>query len=428
MSKPIGSEIRTIKYLGPHLKAGKEPEKINLHGLSYAAMRETLVSPNIPVVFENLFLALLVEKNEKLIWKRGGVGENTELKRGYSAIFGRIFARYFLTELAGVKCLLPIQSEIPVSSYPIELQILTKNPNLPDWIGYTDHDLILAESKGSHDNENWKTKLYPTPLPSRLKSAIPQISDVNIKLNFWYSKRFSIGSVDHLPYSGWSVVSRWGTEDKNKEPWLGAFNLKPRKSKIFKSPIRLTQFYLKQFCIILALKTMGHFGNDALLWLENLERSEMNMPLLQEYLLRCTHRVWVNEHRFTGVFSIFGPFGFIPIRREINLLQIKEFILDFNDNEVFLVMMDQQLVKSIKWQYIDGKLWRHHKNLINTVLEEDFTNIDLVDKMITQVNQNLLYEIVNEYEDYFFEPITSDEIYMRNGIAMIDPKSAEIGD
>ena len=38
----------------------------------------------------------------------------------------------------------------------------------------------------------------------------------------------------------------------------------------------------------------------------------------------------------------------------------------------------------------------------------------------------LLYEIFSDSEDLNIDPITSNEIYMRNGIAMIDPNAVEV--
>ena len=424
MNKTIGSEIRTTEYLGPQIMPSTVPEEIDLIGLTYAAMRETLVSPNIPMVFKNLFLSLLTEKSDKLIWKRGGVGENTELKRGYSAIFGRIFARYFLTEKADVKCLLPIQSKIPVSSYPFELEIKNKNPNLPDWIGCTEKELILAEAKGSHDLENWQKKSYPKNLPSRLETAKQQVNSSHISLYYRDKLKHTFAKI---PFTGWSVASRWATENKNNEPWLGASIQKPKKLSHKRNIAELALYYLNQFCVIMALRTSGHFGNDALNWLYTKDYRRTDFPL-QTYLAKCTHKISINDKSLKGVFAIFGPFGFIPIRRKINLVQIKAFIRDFKDNEVYLVMIDHKLVNSINWHNLGRNPWENFENLVNIIPADDSTDFDLFDLGLELENQKFLFELNIYGEELHFEPVSSNVIYMRNGIAMIDPKATKIID
>ena len=431
MSHFLLKEKRLTNFFSNLSDCNKPPNfcdcEIDLMELSHSAMMETLHSRDIALAFRTLFPKLLKEYSSKLIWKNQGVGIGREIKRAYSAIFGRVFARYYLTKHAGVQCLIPIESRTPKFTNDFELQLSRSVPKgkkqkvyLPDWIGYTEEELVIAEAKGSHKEENWRNNFKKKKLPNCLIAANRQVNSLSIKFKTLLNQPITI------PFSGWSVASQWSTEENKNEPWLVALK-HPSKKKVsgkLKVPYETVRNYLEQNCIISVLDAMGHFGYQRLQFLGISEK--MNGA---SYIESCTLSIKVNQYSLKGVFSVIGPFGILPIQNFARLYWLRNLLLDrVYEENIILVMLSQNLLYLIDWDNIDQttngedeKLLRFKSEVSNQFIDEikfddERENIKYFER--TEENQ----EVEND------ETIRSKDVYMKSGIAMINLNAVELLD
>lgn len=150
-----------------------------------------------------------------LTWRGGGPGLGRELRRAYSNIHGRIFARSYLEANEDVNGLLPIEGN-NFSFVPGALVRLRngKRGDMPDWIGWTATELIVAEAKGTSIGGDWeKSFWHGCATPQCLRTAQEQVARVQIDLNRY---------ILDVGFKGWSVASRWATEENGLDPWLAA--------------------------------------------------------------------------------------------------------------------------------------------------------------------------------------------------------------
>ena len=92
------------------------------------------------------------EQND-LVWKGSGPSKGRELKRAFSNILGRYFARAYLETHEGVSELLSIEGKImSICNDRFRVRrVPAMKGNMPDWIGWTSNGFVIAEAKGSHD-------------------------------------------------------------------------------------------------------------------------------------------------------------------------------------------------------------------------------------------------------------------------------------
>ena len=202
-------------------RASRDPKlTLDLVDIAHAAVSETLQTGGPRSAFYNQLRAFLTGKQD-LIWKGDGPGIGRELRRSYSNIHGRFFARAYLEKCEGVSNLIPIEgNHFRFADYVVRLRDGQKG-DMPDWVGWDSSGLVVAEAKGTYAEGNWWNAFYGgNSLPQCLRTAKEQVKRVQID-----NKN---GIASDFEFMGWSVASRWATETrwatkkKSFEPWLAA--------------------------------------------------------------------------------------------------------------------------------------------------------------------------------------------------------------
>lgn len=133
---------------------------IDLNDVALSSAKETLQTGMHVSSWLNLFDELLVPGTTELIWRDSGPGKGRELKRSFSNILGRFFARAYLETNEGVSELISIEGKkTSICNARFRVQrIRGETGDMPDWIGWTGSGFVVAEAKGSHANGNWSHK------------------------------------------------------------------------------------------------------------------------------------------------------------------------------------------------------------------------------------------------------------------------------
>ena len=168
--------------------------------------------------FVSMFDAFITS-DSMLTWKGNGPGAGRELRRSYSNIHGRTFARAYLEKCEGVKFLLPIEGKRFCFAPHAVIRLRDgEDGDMPDWIGVNAKRFVVAEAKGTYENRNWEYALWAgkRSLPQCLQRGQGQVARVQIDLN--RNRLFDI------KFKGWTVASRWATENDKLDPWLVALD------------------------------------------------------------------------------------------------------------------------------------------------------------------------------------------------------------
>ncbi len=407
-------------------------EKVDLVRLSYAAMVSTLSSKNLPISFFNWFLDLLIKDKLELIWRGDGAGDGSEIRRGYSAIFGRFFASYYLYSNTGVQYLFPIEGKKPVNIHNAQffidrIPILpdNKKASYPDLIGFSDRETIIAEAKGSHSYGEWGkffTNKMSIKLPGCLETAVNQVEGT--KINLKVRKKSQVAEID-LPFTGWSIASRWAVETKKYEPWLAVIksnNLGNDKNSVFTNFIN---YNLQQFAIIRMLDSLGHLTSQGIVTEKGKEFTSAD--LISERIIP----IYTPIGGLHGILSIIGPFGIIPITNKFQLRRFNNFRQEFQNSNIFAIILDRELVQSV---IPSLHFYREHEGVLHFLsqaFQEKFRDSGLRDIDLNEIDYypELFLERFYGYQPIFSENIDSTEIegiYMRNGLAMIDINATNI--
>ena len=369
--------------------------EIDIAKLSNAAMQETLLSNSLPRVFEYFFDTALVPVNE-LKWVGQGLGIGEELKRGYSALFGRFFARDFLNSEVKPQCLLPIDryhlkilEDFFIFLTP-KLQVDGKrSPSLPDWVGYADNEIIVGEAKGSHNKSCWENVFKKDEHPECLENAIKQVNNINLKI---------LEKV-RVPFTGWSIASRWFTQENLKDPWIAVVKSKHGVDR----EIELELEYFKRVVHIVNLErilsAMGH------LWRREYEvwnPSHNAVDFIRNHLLEFNPRYFsfrLGGRKYKGIISVISLGGIEPIINDDDLINYQQ--LNSELGNVKLVMVTKNYVEMMKLVLISlyDRIFMEKISLDNYIFDDGLSDE--------------------------FEVIFSDQIVMINEIAVIDLKSID---
>jgi hypothetical protein len=187
--------------------------EVDTDEVALCAMGEILQTGPNAGPMSMLFDELLVPGQVHLVWKAAGPGRGTEMRRAFSGLFGRFFARAYLQHYHGFTWFAPIDgSPTNFSNRVRVVRKRGKRAELPDWLCAGPGRLASAEAKGSHQKGNVTKGGRPGPI----KTADGQIGGVVVEK----SQRIN-GIRRWIPRSvkGWAVMSRWGVES----PPRGAF-------------------------------------------------------------------------------------------------------------------------------------------------------------------------------------------------------------
>lgn len=166
------------------------------------------------------FLEDLLEPGPDLIWSGRGPGRGTEMRRSFSGLFGRFFARAYLEIYHDFVWFAAIDGDNFHLSPHWRVKRFT-NAEMPDWICARPGALAIGEAKGSHQKSEPPLKGHPGPI----RTADGQICGARVQ------KRTStaLGLRWHnRSVKGWAVMSRWGLTDPPRSPFLYALDPKTK--------------------------------------------------------------------------------------------------------------------------------------------------------------------------------------------------------
>jgi hypothetical protein len=159
----------------------KKPEtecEVDTDLVAMCAMGEILQTGPTAGPMSLLFDELLVPGHRKLIWKGAGPGRGIEMRRAFSGLFGRFFARAYLQRYHGFTWFAPIDGEPTYISKRVRVARMPgKTAELPDWICAMPGKIAVAEAKGSHQAAGRTAGGVPGPI----KTAAGQIQGVALE-------------------------------------------------------------------------------------------------------------------------------------------------------------------------------------------------------------------------------------------------------
>lgn len=190
---------------------------ISLLRVARAAAEETLQGSPLVGAWLNLFSTQVsVDDRYWLRW-RGDLAESAELRRAYSGLYGRFFARALLTQHLGLTRFLSLKRNglsVP-GSVQVQRQVAG---DIPDWIAWDDRAsrFVLCEAKGSLTANDF------------LSAAGPKCAHDG-KSQFDRVRTFD--GTNEVHPAQWVAATRWATDDRNVRPttilWDPPLDYKP---------------------------------------------------------------------------------------------------------------------------------------------------------------------------------------------------------
>lgn len=177
---------------------------ISLLAVARAAAEETLQGSPLASAWLKLFATQTSATETYWLRWRGDLAESAELRRAYSGLYGRFFARTLLTQHLNLSRFLSLKRNgisIP-GSVRVERQV---KGDIPDWIAWDDLNarFVLCEAKGSLTANDF------------LAAGGPKCAHGG-KAQFDRVSTFD-GSVEIHPVQ-WVAATRWATEERKGDP------------------------------------------------------------------------------------------------------------------------------------------------------------------------------------------------------------------
>lgn len=178
---------------------------VSLWWAARAAAEETLQGAPLVASWLKLFRTHLSEADGYWLRWRGGFAESAELRRAYSGLYGRFFARALLAQHLKFTRFVSLQRngiELPMSSVRVRR---TAKGDIPDWLAWDEAGsrFVLCEAKGSLTAKDFLHKDGPKCV-------------LEGKKQFDRVKTFVGGHRIHP--AQWVSASRWATDDRGGEP------------------------------------------------------------------------------------------------------------------------------------------------------------------------------------------------------------------
>lgn len=177
---------------------------ISLLAVARAAAEETLQGSPMASAWLKLFRTQLSEGDNHWLRWRGDFAESAELRRAYSGLYGRFFARALLTDHLGLSRFLSLKRNGLQISNSVRIERTTKG-DIPDWIAWDDRNarFVLCEAKGSLS----ATDFLKRGIPNCVRDGKKQFGRVEC---FDRRRRINL--------SAWVAASRWATEERKGGP------------------------------------------------------------------------------------------------------------------------------------------------------------------------------------------------------------------
>ena len=184
----------------------------SLWWLALAAGEETLQGGLMSRAWLRLFRAQLSSDEPAWLQWRGDLGESAEIRRAYSALYGRYATRGLLQALFGFRDFVPLRRNITTTPGGIRVQRNAKG-DIPDWIAWDPaaQSYVLGEAKG---NLTGRVNDFLWGAPPCLASGKQQFDRVDVT----DSAGVPVTTAD------WVGANLWATDTRNRRPVFVAWD------------------------------------------------------------------------------------------------------------------------------------------------------------------------------------------------------------
>ena len=178
---------------------------VSLWRAALSAAEETIQGGPLAPAWLQLFRAHLSGSDEEMLRWRGDLGENFEMRRVYSGLYGRYFARALLASELGITDFISLDGDI-VMQNGIKVT-RTDRGDIPDWIAWDSRAgaYILGEAKGRLAGSE---QGFLNGTPSCVHAGKAQFDRVAV--------RDSDGRT--IATRNWVAANLWATDERRRGP------------------------------------------------------------------------------------------------------------------------------------------------------------------------------------------------------------------
>ena len=179
---------------------------INLWRVAHAAAEETLCGGPLTPAWLRLFCAHLSASELGMLRWRGDLGESAEMRRVYSGLYGRYFARALLASRLGVTDFVSLDRNGTNIRDGVTVE-RTEKGDIPDWIAWDAHanGYVLGEAKGCLTG---RAQQFLNHRPRCVDTGKAQFTRIVV--------RDSAGR--QIATRNWVAANLWSTDHRNRQP------------------------------------------------------------------------------------------------------------------------------------------------------------------------------------------------------------------
>lgn len=213
----LGPSVGVLRWL--HLRQVKpssgvnrtQRRALNLWWIARAAAEETAQGQSMASAFLTLFSGHLSQADTRWLRWREDMAASAEMRRAYSALYGRFFARGMLQSTLALRDFVPLHTQ-STQAGAVTVERLVKG-DIPDWIAWDPiaGTYVLCEAKGSLTGS---TTNFQTATPNCVVNGKDQFDRVEVL--------DSTGQA--IAVRGWVGASLWATDHRSRKPVFLAYD------------------------------------------------------------------------------------------------------------------------------------------------------------------------------------------------------------
>ena len=190
--------LRKVDQNGSSGKSGDWP--ISLFRAALCAAEETIQGSPFASAWLQLFRAHLSDCKPDMLRWRGDLGSSSEVRRAYSGLYGRYFARALLADALGIIDFVPLKTNCTKFDEDVTVHRIAAG-DIPDWIAWDPRGpgYVLCEAKGRLSGS---LQGYVTGRPNCIDAGKAQFARVEVRA----SRNRKIST------RNWIAVNRWSTD------------------------------------------------------------------------------------------------------------------------------------------------------------------------------------------------------------------------
>lgn len=213
LSPPVATSVRWL-YRRTVDAAGASHvvlHALNLWWIAAAASEETVQGTAMASAFLALFDGHLSTTDTTWLRWRDDLATSAEMRRAYSALYGRFFARGMLQHVHGITNFTPLHTN--VTSVGAVTVARIEDGDIPDWIGWDPAAQVhvLGEAKGNLTGSEGQFRTGTPGCVMNGKDQFDRVAVVN-----------SAGA--QVWVDGWVGASLWATDQRDRRPVFVAWD------------------------------------------------------------------------------------------------------------------------------------------------------------------------------------------------------------